>query len=233
MTQGEQIKQAYLIDNPDFYHLRAEIWIDPKTGEEYRPFENYIDNGNSFMVELLFLSKNHQNRFNWVAEVLLSLFLMVTLCIDDPYMLVFVAGILTSMLYMPIQYGIDYINSSHIYRFIYECTVERHAYETFLQEEQEIPLFNRNVRKYSKFTPVYYCLSLKDMFNGIRVSKKLDSLKLFFSTKELYVSTKREEEMVRFCVTDAINRSQNGSINKIDWIKCLINDGSASYKIIQ
>lgn len=32
MTRGEQIKQAFLTDNPDFYFLRDEVWIDRKTG---------------------------------------------------------------------------------------------------------------------------------------------------------------------------------------------------------
>ena len=233
MTRGEQIKQAFLTDNPDFYFLRDEVWIDRKTGEEYRPFERYIDNGNNYTVELLLLSRNHLKRFNWIAEVLLALFLSVTLCIDDPYMLVFVAGIITSMLYLPIQYGIDYINSSHIYRFLYECTDERHAFETFLQEKQEIPLINRNVRGDCRFTFAYYFLYVKDMITRFRKSNKLYLLKLFFTTKIQYVSTKREEELVRSCVADAINIIQNSSINEIDLIKCLINDGSVNYKIIQ
>ena len=233
MTRGEQIKQAFLTDNPDFYFLRDEIWIDRDTGEEYRPFERYIDNGNSFTVELLVLSIDHYKGFNWIAEILLALFLSVTLCIDDPYMLVFMVGIITSMLYLPVQYGIDYIKSSHIYRFLYECTDDRHAFETFLQEKQEIPLINRNVRKHCRFTFAYYFLYVKDMITIFRKSKKLDLLKLFFTTKIQYVSTKREEELVRSCVADAINIIQNSSINEIDLIKCLINDGSVSYKIIQ
>ena len=108
MTRGEQIKQAFLTDNPEFYFLRDEVWIDRKTGEEYRPFERYIDNGNNYTVELLLLSRNHLKRFNWIAEVLLALFLSVTLCIDDPYMLVFVAGIITMKIRLVILWTVRF-----------------------------------------------------------------------------------------------------------------------------
>lgn len=232
MTRGEQIKQAFLKDNPDFYELRDEVWIDKNTGEPYRPFERYIDNGNSLMVELLLLSKDYLKNFNWIAEICLTLFLSVTLCIDDRYMLVFVSGIVISMIYLPIQYIIDFINASHIYRFLYECTDEKHAYETFLLEKQEIVLIKRNDNKYPRFTWFYYFLYVRDLIRDLKKSKKLGLLKVFIVTKEVYVSSNREEEFVHSCVEDAINRIQANSTQKKERIKCLISDNSGNFKII-
>ncbi len=258
MMDAIKRKQLFLRDNPNFSFIKNEIRIDKTNGQQYCPFERFIDFKERININFVFVYKekkqnvyrlipgshfleryNYQKRAKLLFDliILLSFFFVfaeiINILIGSLLGGLFVLSIFIFLAYIPLQILYDMLHSLHIYYYSYDNSPKNLAEGCCFHKIRELMVFPALFTRLPRFSFIYYPVLFYKAFRGLLESSKMSFYVSYIKRHERYKAEPKQVSFLLGLVSTLDATIQTATVSQYEFLSCFVEDIDGKYRLLK